>query len=196
MIILNFFFEKKSNIIILNNNLKKNWKIVFHNSFIYKFICTTKFDNYNIYFLRKNRSFNKGRYSRNRQNYRTGVYWCLYLNIVAVVAIYYFFYRFSFNFGYIWWIFAIGINCFFFSKFVKYKLYILQNFWNNITTIFFFYLNIALNLYNFVFIKIFKNLFFNKNIFFLNLIKQNNLFKLFIYYFLNFYYFLISFLGK
>ena len=29
---------------------------------------------YSIYFLRKNKSFNKGRYSRNRQNYRTGVY--------------------------------------------------------------------------------------------------------------------------
>jgi hypothetical protein len=29
---------------------------------------------YAIYFLRKNKSFNKGRYSRNRQNYRTGVY--------------------------------------------------------------------------------------------------------------------------
>ena len=30
--------------------------------------------NYTLYFLRKNRLFNKGRYSRNRQNYRTGVY--------------------------------------------------------------------------------------------------------------------------
>jgi hypothetical protein len=28
----------------------------------------------NINFLRKNKIFNKGRYSRNRQNYRTGVY--------------------------------------------------------------------------------------------------------------------------
>ncbi len=28
----------------------------------------------NILFLRKNKVFNKGRYSRNRQTYRTGVY--------------------------------------------------------------------------------------------------------------------------
>jgi hypothetical protein len=30
-----------------------------------------------VFFLRKVKIFNKGRYSRNRQNYRTGVYLCL-----------------------------------------------------------------------------------------------------------------------
>jgi hypothetical protein len=44
---------------------------------------------YKHYFLRKELIFSKGRYSRNRQVYRTGVYWCLYINILAVVALYY-----------------------------------------------------------------------------------------------------------
>jgi hypothetical protein len=29
-----------------------------------------------FFFLRKSKLFNKGRYSRNRQTYRTGAYWC------------------------------------------------------------------------------------------------------------------------
>ena len=33
-----------------------------------------KFTSSKIFFIRKNKMFNKGRYSRNRQLYRTGVY--------------------------------------------------------------------------------------------------------------------------
>jgi hypothetical protein len=51
--------------------------------------------------LRKTKSFNKSRYSRNRQYYRTGVYWCLWLNIILVFALYYVFYRYTFKFSYI-----------------------------------------------------------------------------------------------
>lgn len=54
------------------NFFLKNISLNYNNSFLYK-----KINNYfdiNIMFLRKNRQFNKGRYSRNRQNYKTGVY--------------------------------------------------------------------------------------------------------------------------
>ena len=42
-----------------------------------------------IYFFRKELVYSKGRYSRNRQVYRTGVYWCLYINIIAVISLYF-----------------------------------------------------------------------------------------------------------
>ena len=54
-----------------------------------KYIKQSNLNMYTILFLRKNKVFNKGRYSRNRQYYRTGVYWCLYVNIIAVVGIYF-----------------------------------------------------------------------------------------------------------
>jgi len=66
--------------------------------------------------LRKSKSFNKGRYSRNRQTYRTGVYWCLYFNLVFILPAYYYCYKFSFNFGYLWYIGFFFINLFVFYK--------------------------------------------------------------------------------
>ena len=69
------------------------------------FLTLTSFKEVTIFFLRKNKIFNKSRYSRNRQNYRTGVYMILWLNIIIIVSIYYIFYRFTFNFGFIWIIF-------------------------------------------------------------------------------------------
>jgi hypothetical protein len=53
---------------------------------------------YTIFFLRDHGFYNKGRYSRNRQTYRTGVYWCLYINVVAVIGLNYLFYKFTINF--------------------------------------------------------------------------------------------------
>lgn len=41
-------------------------------------------NNLNCLFLRKSKYFNKGRYSRNRQIYRTGVYLCFYVNIAVL----------------------------------------------------------------------------------------------------------------
>ena len=73
-------------------------------------------NNFEIFFLRKNRVFNKGRYSRNRQNYRTGVYICFYLSIISIFGLYYTFYRFSFNFSYMWFLFFFFFGSFFFSK--------------------------------------------------------------------------------
>lgn len=53
------------------------------------------------YLLRKTKSFNKSRYSRNRQYYRTGVFLCLWANIILVLGAYYVTFRLTFRFGYI-----------------------------------------------------------------------------------------------
>lgn len=58
--------------------------------------------------LRKVKSFNKSRYSRNRQYYRTGVYWCLWLNIILVFALYYIFYRYTFKFSYVFIFYVVS----------------------------------------------------------------------------------------
>ena len=78
---------------------------------------------FEIFFLRKNRVFNKGRYSRNRQNYRTGVYICFYLSIISIFGLYYTFYRFSFNLSYFWFGFIFFAGSFFFSKLLRYNLW-------------------------------------------------------------------------
>lgn len=54
--------------------LKNYYLIRFSESSVTKHINANNLKNYNVSFLRKNRIFNKGRYSRNRQLYRTGVY--------------------------------------------------------------------------------------------------------------------------
>jgi hypothetical protein len=69
-----------------------------------------------IMYLRKSKMFNKSRFSRNRQLYRTGVYWCLWINIVIVYALYFYFYRFSFTFGYFWYIIGFFFFSFFFGR--------------------------------------------------------------------------------
>jgi hypothetical protein len=76
-------------------------------------------NDYSNLILRKTKSFNKSRYSRNRQYYRTGVYWCLWLNIILVFALYYVFYRYTFKFSYIFIFYVVSsILCLlsFFSK--------------------------------------------------------------------------------
>jgi hypothetical protein len=44
-------------------------------------------DNCEYFFVRKNKSFNKSRFARNRQFYRTGVYFCFYINIVVFYSL-------------------------------------------------------------------------------------------------------------
>lgn len=52
------------------------------------------------FILRKTKSFNKSRYSRNRQYYRTGVFLCLWANIIFIVGAYYLFFRLTLKFSY------------------------------------------------------------------------------------------------
>jgi hypothetical protein len=97
--------------------------IKFSPSNFIKYINSLNLNKYNILYLRKAKVFNKGRYSRNRQYYRTGVYWCLYVNIIAVVGIYFWFYRFTMNFGYLWWLLYLFIASFIIPKAIKYRFY-------------------------------------------------------------------------
>jgi hypothetical protein len=53
-------------------NFLKSSYIKYSSTSLVKYINNST--DFSVYFLRKNKSFNKGRYSRNRQNYRTGVY--------------------------------------------------------------------------------------------------------------------------
>lgn len=80
------------------NDLKKNYQVLS----VLKSTIKSNLSMINISFLRKFRVFNKGRYSRNRQFYRTGVYWCLYINIIAVIGIYFWFYKITINYNYMW----------------------------------------------------------------------------------------------
>ena len=100
-----------------------SWPIKFSNSSIVKYINFNSLNNYTIYYLRKTKVFNKGRYSRNRQTYRTGVYWSLYVNIIAMVGLFFWFYRFTINFGYLWWLLFIFLASFLIPKAVKYRFY-------------------------------------------------------------------------
>ncbi len=69
--------------------------------------------------LRKTKSFNKSRYSRNRQYYRTGVFLCLWANIIFVIGSYYAFFRLTFKFSYIFIILLITFSLILFSYFSR-----------------------------------------------------------------------------
>lgn len=92
-------------------------------SSINKYLNLESLQPFEFQFLRKNKVYNKGRYSRCRQNYRTGVYMCMYLSVVSVFGLYYWFYKFSFNFTYLWWFFILFVSSFFLPKIIKYRLY-------------------------------------------------------------------------
>jgi len=113
--------ELVQNLILVNKPLLISPK--FSSTSINKFLKVEQLNDFEFQFLRKNKVYNKGRYSRCRQNYRTGVYMCMYLSVCAIFGLYYWFYKFSFNFTYLWWFFIAFIASFFFPKIVKYRLY-------------------------------------------------------------------------
>lgn len=141
---------------------KSPYQINFQSSLIEKNINTKKKNFSDFFFLRKTKIFNKGRYSRNRQIYRTGVYLCLYINILAIYAIYFLFYRFTFNFGFIWLFIFFGAFSFFFPRFFKYNF--LNNFFFNLN----FFFNWVSSLVYSAYLYVFE--FFKKIYNFLNLI--------------------------
>ena len=149
------------------NNLKQSFKISFSVSTIVKYISNYTVNNSVILYLRKNKIFNKSRYSRNRQTYRTGAYWCLYVNIIAVIAFYFWFYKFSFNFGYIWWILYMFILSFFLPRSLKYKFYNPINFLYELKNGIIWFMSIMLSiLINYInFIKLTKKFLLNNLLF-------------------------------
>jgi hypothetical protein len=95
----------------------------FSSSSTNKYIDLNNLTEYQFQYLRKNKVYNKGRYSRNRQNYRTGVYMCLYLSVISIFGLYYSFYKFAFKFTYLWWFFIAFVGSFILPKAIKYRLY-------------------------------------------------------------------------
>lgn len=121
----------------------------YSDSSINKFINLSKIDNFIVFFLRKSKIFNKGRYSRNRQTYRTGFYWCLWLNIFVVYGLHFVFYRFTFTFGYLWLLLFIFFSSFIFSRALKYNLISLNSVISEIKDFF--------NFLKFIFENLFSN---------------------------------------
>ena len=117
-----FAYQHKSNTgVFLNKPLLLSPRFASTN--IGKYLQTKSLGNLEFQYLRKNKVYNKGRYSRCRQNYRTGVYLCMYLSIVCILGLYYWFYKFSFNFSYLWWLFIAFFASFFIPKIIKNRLY-------------------------------------------------------------------------
>ena len=169
------------------NKINLNWVIKYSPSNFIKYITSTNLNAYSILYLRKNKVFNKGRYSRNRQYYRTGVYWCLYLNIIAVIGIYFWFYRFTMNFGYLWWLLFFFIFSFIAPKTIKYRLYnpltLISSLWKDLLWLALLIhslnskiIKILISVYTFIRIY-FYNFFFFKNI---SIVKKTSF--LFIFY--------------
>ncbi len=115
------FSSLKQTIIQTNKPLISSPK--FSSTSIVKYLKVDQSNDFEFQFLRKNKVYNKGRYSRCRQNYRTGVYMCMYLSVCSIFGLYYWFYKFTFNFSYLWWFFIAFIGSFFLPKIIKYRLY-------------------------------------------------------------------------
>jgi hypothetical protein len=94
LILLDAFYILKSkpgtfskNLVQVNKPLLVTPK--YSSSSINKYLSLDSIQNFEFQFLRKNKVYNKGRYSRCRQNYRTGVYMCMYLSVVSIFGLYY-----------------------------------------------------------------------------------------------------------
>lgn len=137
------FFQLKHKIFFFNFFVKKSFNfffIKFKPSNLLKLYNFFSFNQININFLRKNKIFNKGRYSRNRQYYRTGVYWCLYINIIVVLGFFFWFFKLTFNFGYLWWLLYSFFFACIFSKF--FNLFSYNFFFKDISLTFYWFLNL------------------------------------------------------
>jgi len=114
-------FFKKSKFFKVSNFFWKLHKPLFE--LVFEKFNFKKRKNFSVLFLRKTKSFYKGRYARNRQTCRVIVFWTLAFNLLWLFGLYFFFYQFSFNFGYTWW----GVYFFFLSflmpTILKYKYY-------------------------------------------------------------------------
>lgn len=115
-----------------------------------KYLHSSYINRIDVLFLRKNKVFNKGRYSRNRQFYRTGVYWCIYINLIAIIGLYFWFYRFVINFGYLWWLLFISLFSFLLAKSFNYGLLTPSGLFNSIFSNLTFFGSMFLNMLNYL----------------------------------------------
>jgi hypothetical protein len=184
---LNTFFKIKINKEF--NSLLKYYIIKFSESSVTKHINNKSLKTFSFQYLRKNRIFNKGRYSRNRQLYRTGVYWCLWLNIIMVYGLYFIFYRFTFNFGYFWWGILVLAYSTIFSRIVKYNFYNLNYLSKEFINLIKWYGSLFNNFFFFLEI-IFNRIFLNMNLYNYTAKYKNDKFS---FFYNNYYYYFIKF---
>ena len=80
-------YSLNSDAVVINKKLLITPK--YNSSSMNKYISDKGFNSIYFQFLRKNKVFNKGRYSRCRQNYRTGVYLCMHLSVICIFGLYF-----------------------------------------------------------------------------------------------------------
>ena len=76
-----------------------------------------------LFILRKTRSFNKSRYSRNRQLARVIFYFALYINILIIYGVFYVIYGLSLYHSWSWWLIFVVYCAFFFSLYLRITTY-------------------------------------------------------------------------
>lgn len=163
-----FFFKVSEKWVL---RLKAKFPVKFGVSNITKNIKYKSLKKFIVYYIRKNKVFNKSRYSRNRQLYRTGFYWCLWLNIMVVYGLYFFFYRFSFSFGYLGLGLIVLALSFVFARACQSKFYNPKNLWLEFLALFNWAFYLSFLIYNFVYSYFLKLL----NYFILNFYAEKQL---------------------
>jgi hypothetical protein len=112
-----FFTFFRDNLFTYIDQIRLNFNTTFFNKNTLIENLTTQL----IFFIRKNRIFNKSRYSRNRQLYRTGVYWCIWVAVFLAYGLFFIFYRFVLTFSYHWWLVFFLLSPYFLNKILKYR---------------------------------------------------------------------------
>jgi len=70
-------------------------------------------------FLRRVKSFNKSRYSRNRQTARVIFYFSLYINILIIFTVFSLFYNFVFKLGKYWFLYFLYLYTFLWNSLMR-----------------------------------------------------------------------------
>ena len=128
--LLRQIFEERENIKKLNN-LKyknKNNKInidTIYDLYPYRFRERLNLDDLTleeflnlIKFKFEEDDKNKGKLPRNKQNYRTGVFLCIWLTVITVLGLYFYFYFLLIKYSYLFLLFIIFIFYFFYKFFI------------------------------------------------------------------------------
>jgi len=74
---------------------------------------------FELLLLRRVRSFNKSRYSRNRQTARVIFYFGVYVNIAVIYAVQSFLYGFVFRLSQWWWIVYVFFLACFYAAYIR-----------------------------------------------------------------------------
>lgn len=93
----------------------------------------------NVYILRKNKIFNKSRYSRNRQTTRVAFYLAIVINILVIFVVFILYYKVLFKLGLLWVPFYIFLSSFFLPSFLRVSAY------TSLQTLKFFFKNLYKN---------------------------------------------------